>query len=143
LTGGLQESPLTGHRSICITEKRSKHYDDLANEKQISLVLTEYIPSLAGAINHDSIPCDFEYTLITAYIPKGIHIVGPQLGHIPALKNNDFNLDDRKNYAMLTPHRYLMKTSGKKPCIVSQPWIKELAQSTILNVMNIPHFGQN
>jgi hypothetical protein len=81
--------------------------------------------------------------LITAYIPKGIHIVGPQLGHIPALKNNDFNLGDRKNYAMLAPHRYLMKMTGKKPCIVSQPWIKELAQSTILNVMKIPHFGRH
>jgi hypothetical protein len=57
------------------------------------------------------------------------------------LKNNDFNLGDIKNYAMLAPHRYLMKTTGKKPHIVSQPWIKELAQSMILNVMKIPHFG--
>jgi hypothetical protein len=42
---------------------------------------------------------------------------------------------------MLAPHRYLMKMIGKKPCIVSQAWIRELAQSTILNMMNIPHFG--
>jgi hypothetical protein len=81
---------------------------------------------LAGTVNHDNIPWDFKYTLITAYIPKGIHIEGSQLGQIPALKNNDFNLGDRKNYAMLAPHRYLMKTTGKKPHIVSQPWIKEL-----------------
>jgi len=44
---------------------------------------------------------------------------------------------------MLLPHRYLMKTTGKKSRIVSQLWIKELAQSTILNVMNIPHFGRH
>jgi hypothetical protein len=44
---------------------------------------------------------------------------------------------------MLAPHRYLTKTTGKKPRIVSQPWISELAQSTILNVMNIPHFGKH
>jgi hypothetical protein len=62
------------------------------------------------------------------------------LGQIPALKSSDFNLNDRKNYVMLVPHKYLMKTTGKKPCIVSQLWIKELAQSMILNVMNIPHF---
>jgi hypothetical protein len=105
--------------------------------------LPDYIPPLAGTVNRDSIPRDFEYTLITAYIPKGIHIVGPQLGHIPALKNNDFNLGDRKNYVMLAPHRYLMKMTGKKPHIVSQPWIKELTQSTILNVMKIPHFGRH
>jgi hypothetical protein len=57
------------------------------------------------------------------------------------LKNNDFNLGDRKNYAMLVPHCYLTKTTRKNPLLVSQPWIKELAQSTLLNVMKIPHFG--
>jgi hypothetical protein len=60
---------------------------------------------------------------------------------IPALKINDFNLGDRKNYAMLASHRYLMKTTGKKPKIVPQPWIKELTSSTILNMMKIPHFS--
>jgi hypothetical protein len=77
------------------------------------------------------------------YILKGIHLIGSQLGQIPSLKNNDFNLGDIKNYAMLAPHRYLMKTTRKKPRIVSQPWIKELVQSTILNVMNILHFGRH
>jgi hypothetical protein len=98
---------------------------------------------LAGVVNHDNIPQEFKYTLITVYIPKGICIVGTELGQIPALKNNDFKLGDRKNHAMLTPHRYLMKTMGKNPPIVSQPWIKELVQSMILNVMNIPHFGRH
>jgi hypothetical protein len=65
--------------------------------------------------------------LITTYIPKGIPVEGSQLGQIPALKNNNFNLRDRKNYMMLVPHRYLMKMIGNKPLIVSQPWIKELA----------------
>jgi hypothetical protein len=105
--------------------------------------LSNYIPPLADAVNRDNIPQDFEYTLITAYLPKGIRVVGPQLGHIPVLKNNDFNLRDKKKYAMLAPHRYLMKTTGKKLRIVSQPWIKELAQSTILNVMKIPQFGRH
>jgi hypothetical protein len=80
--------------------------------------------------------------MITAYIPKGIHIVGSQLGQIPLLKNNDFNLGDRNNYAMLAPHIYLKKLTGNKPHTVSHPWIKELAQSTMLNVMKIPHFGR-
>jgi hypothetical protein len=44
---------------------------------------------------------------------------------------------------MLAPHRYLTKTTGKKPKIVPQPWIKEIARSTILNFMNIPHFGRH
>jgi hypothetical protein len=135
---------LTGRRSGCTnptTERKSKHHDDLANAKQISSILLDYIPPLAGVINCDNIPCDFEYTLITEYIPKGIHVEGIQLGQIPILKNIDFNLGDRKNCVMLVPHRYLMKIIGKKTCIVSQPWIKELTQSTILNVMKIPHFG--
>jgi hypothetical protein len=77
--------------------------------------------------------------VFTVYIPKGIHIVGSQLGQIPLLKNNDFNLGDRKNYAMLVPHHYLTKTNGKKPHLISQPWIKRLAQYAMLNVMKIPY----
>jgi hypothetical protein len=99
--------------------------------------LPNYIPPLAGAVSRDSVPRDFEYTLITAYLPKGIRAVGL----IPALKINDFNLGDKKNYAMLAPHRYLAKTTRKKPKIVPLSWIKEIARSTILNVMKIPHFG--
>jgi hypothetical protein len=89
--------------------------------------LSDYIPPLAGTVNYDSVPCDFEYTLITTYLPKGIHAVGHQLGLIPPLKINDFNLGDRKNYVMLPPHRYLMKMTGNKPNIVPQSWIKELS----------------
>jgi hypothetical protein len=66
-----------------------------------------------------------------------------QLRQIPLLKNIDFNLGDRKNYAMLAPHHYITKTIGKKPRLVSQPWIKGLAQSTVLNVMKILHFGHH
>jgi hypothetical protein len=64
--------------------------------------------------------------LIIAYIPKGLRVVGSQLGQISSMKNNDFNLGDRNNYAILAPHRYLKKTIGKKPRLVSQSWIKEL-----------------
>jgi hypothetical protein len=142
-TGVLQASPSTERHSGFTTEKQRKHRDDLANVKQIPSVLPDYIPPLAGVVNYDIIPWDFKYTLITMYILKGIHIVGPQLEHIPVMKNNEFNLGDRKNYAMLAPHRYLMKMTGKKLHIVSQPWIRELAQLTILNVMKIPHFDRH
>jgi hypothetical protein len=105
--------------------------------------LLDYISPLAGTISHDNVLRDFEYRLITMYLPKGIHIVGPQLGLIPDLKISDFNLGDRKNYVMLAPHRYLKKTTGNKPKIVSQPWIKEIVRSTILNVMKFPHFDRH
>jgi hypothetical protein len=36
-----------------------------------------------------------------------------------------------------------MKMTWKKPHIFSHLWIKELTQSTILNVMKIPHFGRH
>jgi hypothetical protein len=36
-----------------------------------------------------------------------------------------------------------MKTTGKKPRLVSQSWINEVTQSTILNLMKIPHFGRH
>jgi hypothetical protein len=75
-TGGLQASPLTRQHFGRAAEKRRKHCDDLANAKQIPSVLPDYIPPLAGTINRDSVPRDFEYTLITAYLLKGIHTVG-------------------------------------------------------------------
>jgi hypothetical protein len=81
--------------------------------------------------------------MFTVYILKGICVVWSQLGQVPLLKNNDFNLGDRKNYAMLVPHSYLTKSTGKKPHLISKPWIKGLAQSTVLNVVNIPHFGSH
>jgi hypothetical protein len=109
-----------------VTEKRRKHRSDLANAKQITSILLEYIPPLASVVKCDSIPRDFEYSMFTVYIPKGIHIIGSQLGKIPLLKHNDFNLGDQKNYATLAPHCYLMKTTRKKPHLISKPWIKEL-----------------
>jgi hypothetical protein len=112
----------------------------MENVKKISSVLLDYILPFAGMVSCDTIPCDFEYTLITAYLLKGIRAVRPQLGLIPTLKINDFNLRYQKNYVMLTLHRYLMKTTMKNPKIVPQQWIKEIVRSTILNVMKIPHF---
>jgi hypothetical protein len=56
-------------------EKRTKHRDDLANAKLIPTILPTYIPPLSGALNQDSVPKDFEYTLVTLYLPRGIHVV--------------------------------------------------------------------
>jgi hypothetical protein len=44
---------------------------------------------------------------------------------------------------MLALHRYLMKTTGKKPKIGPQPWTMDIARSIIFNIMKIPHFGRH
>ena len=78
-TRGLQDSPSTRcHYShfIPATKQRGKHHDDLANVKQIPSILLDYIPPLAGVINHGNILREFEYTLIIMYISKGICVVG-------------------------------------------------------------------
>jgi hypothetical protein len=49
------------------------------------------------------VPRDFEYALITAYLPKGICAVHTDQEKIAALKFSDFNLGDRKVYNMLSP----------------------------------------
>jgi hypothetical protein len=90
------------------------------NAKLIPPILSDYILSLAVIVSHDSVPRYFEYTLITAYLLKGIRVVGPQLGLIPDLKINDFNLGDRKNYVLLASHKYLTKTMGKNSKRVPQ-----------------------
>jgi hypothetical protein len=124
-------------------KKRSKHHDDLVNVKLIPLVLPDFIAPVAGVVSCDSIPRDFNYTLIIVYLSKGIHVVGLQLGHIMMLNINDFNLRDCKNYGMLAPHKYLTKTMGKKSKIIPQPWTMDIARTTILNLMKIPHFRRH
>jgi hypothetical protein len=59
------------------------------------------------------------------------------------LKFSDSNLGDYKNHSMLTPHRYLTRMNGMNSSIIPHPWTMNLAQSTILNVMKIPHFGRH
>jgi hypothetical protein len=110
------------------------------NLKLIPSILLDYIPPLAGAVSRDSVPRDFDYTLITAYLPKGIHVVGPQLERIMTLNIIDFNLGNCKNHGMLAPHKYLTKKTGKKLKIIPQSWTMDIAISTILNVMKLPHF---
>jgi hypothetical protein len=40
-------------------------------------ILPDYISPLVGPVNHDSVPWDFDYTLVTAYLLKGICIGKP------------------------------------------------------------------
>jgi hypothetical protein len=129
--------------SRATTEKRTKHRDDLVNVKLIPSILPDYIPPLAGVVSHDSVLRDFDYTVITAYLLKGIKAVRPQLERIPTLKISDYKLGDCKSYGMLGPHMYLTKTKGKKSKIIPQLWTMDIARSTVLNVMKIPHFGRH
>jgi hypothetical protein len=75
-TGGVWDSLSIAHEagpSRTTTKRRTKHKDDIANTKIIRRILSTYIPPLSGGINCESVPRDFEYTLITAYLPKGVH----------------------------------------------------------------------
>ena len=94
-------------------------------------------------VSRESVPRDFEYTMVTVYLPKGICAVHAQQDNITALTFNDFNLGDRKNYSMLAPYNYLTRTKGKNLKIIPQSWTMNLAQSTLLNFMKIPHFGRH
>jgi hypothetical protein len=122
-TGGVQDSPLTARGAIpsrTMTETRTKHRDDIVNAKLIPHILPTYIPPLSGDINRDSVPRDFEYTFITAYLPKGVHAVQVDQENIAALKFSDFNLGERKFYSILSPHKYLTKTKGNNSKIIPQ-----------------------
>jgi hypothetical protein len=119
---------------------RMKHRDDLTNAKLILSILHVYIPPLRSVVNRDSVHKDFEYPLVTAYLPKRKHAIHIDQDKIAALKFSDFNLGDRKAYSMLAPDKYLTKMKGNNSKIIPQPCIHNLVQSTLLNVMKIPHF---
>jgi hypothetical protein len=93
---GLLASPSTTHRARPSCEKRTKHKDDLVNAKLILRILLAYLQPLSGAINRDSVPRDFEYVLVTAYLSKEVCTVCADQNKLAALKFSDFNLDDRK-----------------------------------------------
>jgi hypothetical protein len=115
----------------------------MANARLVPSILPAYIPPLSDAINRDSVPRDFEYTVVTAYLPKGVHIVCIDQDKIASLKFSDFNLGDHKVYNTLAPYKYLTRTKGKNSKIVPQQWTMNLMQSTLLNVMKIPHFRRH
>jgi hypothetical protein len=129
-TRGVQVSSSTSRRfkpSRSTTEKRTKHRDDLENAKLILTILPDYIPLLVDVVSRDSVPRDFEYTMVTVYLPKGICVVRAQHDKIIALKFNDFNLRDHKNHSMLALYKYLTKTKGNNFKIIPQPWTMNLA----------------
>jgi hypothetical protein len=98
---------------------------------------------LSGAINRDSVPREFEYALITAYLSKEVRPVRTDQDKLTMLKFSDFNLGDRKVYSMLSPHKYMTIKKGKNSKVITQSWTQNLAQSTLLNVMKITHFRRH
>jgi hypothetical protein len=124
-------------------ERRTKNKEDIANIKLVPSILPAYIHPLSGEINRDNVPRDFEYTLVTAYLPKGVCTYHADQDKVTTLKFCDFNLGDRKVYNMLAPYKYLTRTKGKNSNLIPQQWTMNLAQSTLLNVMKIPHFDKH
>jgi hypothetical protein len=118
---GMQASPLTARRagsSRLSAEKRTKHRDDLDNAKLIPSILPDYIPPLVSTVSHDSVPRYFKYTMVTAYLSKGIRTVRAQQDKIAALKFSEFNLGDHKNQNMISPYKYLTRTKGNNSKII-------------------------
>jgi hypothetical protein len=109
----------------------------------IPRILPKYIPPLSGIVNQDTVPRDFDYVVVIVYLPKGVCVVHADQEKLTMLTFSDFNLGDHKVYSMLAPHKYLTITKGNNPKIVPQKWTHNLAQSTLLNVMKIPHFGRH
>jgi hypothetical protein len=124
-------------------ELRTKHRNDVANANIVPTILLVYIPPLSGDINRDSVPRDFEYTIVTAYLPKGVRTYHADQDKVTSLKFCDFNLGDCKAYNMLAPFKYLTRTKVHNSKIFPQQWMMNLAQSTLLNIMKIPHFGRH
>jgi hypothetical protein len=111
---GVVSSPSTAQdgTSRIDAKSRTKNRDDVAKTKLVPTILPAYIPPLSGEINRDSFPRDFEYTLVTAYLPKGVRTYHVDQDKVTTLKFCDFNLGDRKAYNMLAPYKYLTRTKG-------------------------------
>jgi hypothetical protein len=95
---GVAVSPSTSQAgtSRAGIELRTKHRDDAANAKLVPTILLAYIPPLSFYINRDSVPKDFEYTLVLAYLSKGVRTYHTDQDKVTVLKFCDLNLGDRK-----------------------------------------------
>jgi hypothetical protein len=87
--------------------------------KMIPSILPKYIPPLSGIVNRDTIPRDFDYAVVTTYLPKGVHTIHADQEKLTTMKLSDFNLGYRKVYNILSLHKYLTITKGNNPKIVS------------------------
>ena len=95
--------------------------------KMIPSILPKYIPLLSNIVNRDTIPRDFDYDLVTVYLPKGVRAVRVDQDKLTTLKFSDFNLGDHKVYSMIALNKYLTITKGRNPNIVTQQWTHNLA----------------
>ena len=120
--GALPASPSTARAgpSLPPSERQPKLENDFATVKMIPSILPKYIPPLSGIVNRDTVPRDFDYDLVTAYLPKGVCTVHADQDKLTALKFSDFNLGDHNIYNMLALHKYLTITKGRNPKIVPQ-----------------------
>ena len=123
-TGRVQSSPSTSRAGV---EKRTKHADDIANANLVLSILPAYVTPLSGDINRDNVPRDFEYTLVTTYLPKGVCTYCTDQDKVTTLKFCDINLGDHKSYIMLAPYKYLTRTKGKNSKLIPQQWMMNLA----------------
>jgi hypothetical protein len=103
---GVQVSPLTTREHLG-AERRTKNKDDIANGNLVPSILPAYIPPLSGEINRDNVPRYFEYTLVTAYLSKGVRTYCADQDKVTTLKFCDFNPRDHKFYSMLSLYNYL------------------------------------
>jgi hypothetical protein len=118
---GLQASPLTtcgSGPSRPSVEKRTKNKDDLENAKLVPSIFPDYILPLAGAVNRDSVTRDFEYTMVTMYLPKGIRAVRIEQDKITHVEVQRLQPQRSKNIWYARPIKVPKKNKGKHSNII-------------------------
>lgn len=79
-------------------------------------------------------------------IPKGVIREGDILGLISTLKYAHHDITDEKKFPKLVPSKFLKKSiSSETHMIVIEPhaWASGLQKAGLLNMFDIPHFGQS
>jgi len=87
-----------------------------------------------------------KYNLVTPVIPPGVIVEGDMLGLVGSLIFLDHDLADIKKFPELAPDNYL-RTSLKLDSLIitveSKGWATILQRTSILNLLEIPHFGRS
>jgi hypothetical protein len=86
------------------------------------------------------------YELVTPDIPKGVIVNEDMLGRVSQLKYVEHDIIDTTKFPELAPHHYLeliKDVAMNQRISVPKVWERGLEQEGILNLFDIPHFGQS
>lgn len=107
--------------------------------------LPKYIPPRKGKAKVPKDPDNAKFTDSTLLLPEKVPFEGALLGHIPALKMEDWDLVDNEKFLHLATNKYLAKIYYEGTGVMRlepMKWVAGVEKVGLLNMLWVPHFSR-